>query len=181
MQEIPVWFLGWEDPPEKEMASHSSILAWKIPWTKELGGLQSMGSQRVGHDRVTNTHAYKIGVIPCSRYCCWVSGPIWLFAIPWTAAFQASPVLHHLLEFAQTQVHWINDAIHQSSLSLSSLSPPALQSFPTSGSFPMSWLFASRGQSIRASASASVLPLNIQDWFLLGSTCLTYFRELPWK
>ena len=45
------------------------------------------------------THAYKMGVIPCSRYCCWVSGPIWLFAIPWTAAFQASPVLHHLLEF----------------------------------------------------------------------------------
>ena len=45
--------LGWEDPLEKEMATHSSILAWKIPWMEEpdgLGGLQSMGSQRVGHD-----------------------------------------------------------------------------------------------------------------------------------
>ena len=42
--------LGWEDPLEKEMATHSSILAWKIPWTGEAGGLQSMGSQRVGHD-----------------------------------------------------------------------------------------------------------------------------------
>ena len=42
--------LGWEDPLEKEMAIHSNNLAWKIPWTKEPGGLQSMRSQRVGHD-----------------------------------------------------------------------------------------------------------------------------------
>ena len=42
--------LGWEDPLEKEVAIHSSILAWKIPWTEEPGKLQSMGSQRVGHD-----------------------------------------------------------------------------------------------------------------------------------
>ena len=42
--------LGQEDPLEKEMATHSSILAWRIPWTEELGGLQSMGLQRVGHD-----------------------------------------------------------------------------------------------------------------------------------
>ena len=50
MRETRVQSLGWEDPLEKEMATHSSILAWKIPWTEELGGLQSMGSQRVGHD-----------------------------------------------------------------------------------------------------------------------------------
>ena len=42
--------LGQEDPLEKDMAPHSSILAWRIPWTEEPGGLQSMGSQRVGHD-----------------------------------------------------------------------------------------------------------------------------------
>ena len=42
--------LGWEDPLEKEMATHSSTLAWKIPWTEEPGRLQSTGSQRVGHD-----------------------------------------------------------------------------------------------------------------------------------
>ena len=42
--------LGWEDPLGKEMATHSSTLAWKIPWTEEPGRLQSMGSQRVGHD-----------------------------------------------------------------------------------------------------------------------------------
>ena len=46
--------LGWEDLLQKEMATHSSILAWKIPWTKEPGGLQSMGSQRVGHDWATS-------------------------------------------------------------------------------------------------------------------------------
>ena len=42
--------LGWEDTLEKEMETHSNILAWRIPWTEELGGLQSMGSQRVKHD-----------------------------------------------------------------------------------------------------------------------------------
>ena len=50
MQETWVQFLGWEDPLEKEMANYSSILAWEIPWTEEPGGLQSMGSQRVGYD-----------------------------------------------------------------------------------------------------------------------------------
>ena len=50
MRETWVQSLGREDPLEKEMATHSSILAWKIPWTEEPGGLQSMGSQRVGHD-----------------------------------------------------------------------------------------------------------------------------------
>ena len=49
-QEMQVQSLGREDPPEKDMATHSSILAWKIPWTEEHGRLQSMGSQRVGHN-----------------------------------------------------------------------------------------------------------------------------------
>ena len=50
MQETQVQSLGWEDPLEKEMATYSSILAWKIPWTEEPDRLQFMGSQRVGHD-----------------------------------------------------------------------------------------------------------------------------------
>ena len=50
IQETQVQSLGREDPLEREMATHSSILAWRIPWTEEPGGLQSMGSQRVGHD-----------------------------------------------------------------------------------------------------------------------------------
>ena len=55
MWENRVWSLGREDTLEKEMAIHSSILAWKIPWTEEPGGLQSMGSQRVVHDWAINT------------------------------------------------------------------------------------------------------------------------------
>ena len=50
MQETQVPSLGWEDPLEKEMATHSSILAWRISWTEGPGGLKSMGSQRVGHN-----------------------------------------------------------------------------------------------------------------------------------
>jgi len=55
MQETWVQSLSWEDPLKKGMATHSSILAWRIPWTEEPGGLQSMGLQRVGHDWATHT------------------------------------------------------------------------------------------------------------------------------
>jgi len=50
MQEAQIQSLGWEDPMEKGMATLSSILAWKVPWTEEPGGLWSIGLQRVGHD-----------------------------------------------------------------------------------------------------------------------------------
>ena len=59
-QEIWVRSLGQEDPLEKEMAIHSSTLAWKIPWTEESGRPQSMGSQRVRHNQVTNTHEHRL-------------------------------------------------------------------------------------------------------------------------
>ena len=72
------------------------------------------------------------------------------------------PVLHHLLEPAQTHVHCVSDAI-QPSHPLSPRCSSCLHSFPASGSFPMSQLFESGGQSIGASASASILSMNIQD------------------
>ena len=50
IQEIEVQSLGWKEPLEKEIATHSSILAWEIPWTEKPGGLQTLGSQSVGHD-----------------------------------------------------------------------------------------------------------------------------------
>ena len=56
MRETWVWSLSWENPLEKEMATHSSTLAWRIPWREEPGRLQSMGSQRAGHDWVTSLH-----------------------------------------------------------------------------------------------------------------------------
>ena len=58
MQETWVQSLGQEDPLEKEMATHTSILAWRIPQTEELGRLQSMGVKRVGHSLVTNTFTH---------------------------------------------------------------------------------------------------------------------------
>ena len=58
-QEMQVWSLGQEDPLEKEMATHSSILAWRIPWTEEPDGLQSMGLQRVKHDLAAE-HAFML-------------------------------------------------------------------------------------------------------------------------
>ena len=75
------------------------------------------------------------------------------------------PVLHCLLEFVQILVHWVGDAIQPSHPLLSPFSS-CLQSFPASGSFPMSQLFTSGGLSIGVSASASVLPVNIQSRFL---------------
>ena len=106
---------------------------------------------------------------------------IWLFATPWTAACQASLSLLSP-GVAQTHVHWVGDAIQPSHpLSL----PLFLPVFPSisvyvcrgvrlimSGSFPMTWLFASGGQNIGSLASASVLPMNIQGWFPLGLTGL---------
>ena len=90
-----------------------------------------------------------------------------LFVTPWTAA-PGSSVLHCLPEFAQIHVHWVSDAIQPAHPLSPHFSCP--QSFPASESFPMSRLFASRGQSTGASASASALPMNIQGRFPLGLT-----------
>ena len=77
------------------------------------------------------------------------------------------PVLYHFLGFAQTHVPWVDDAILPSH-PLSPSFPPALNLSQHQGFFPMSQLFVSGGQSIGASASGSVLPMNIQGWFPLG-------------
>ena len=114
VQETRIWSLGGEDPLEKEMATHSNIAAWKIPWTEEPGRLQSMGSKGVGHNWVTSLH-FKPCQSPCDFLDC--SMPV-------------SSVFHYLLEFAHIHVHWVSDAIHQSH-------PLFLPSvFPILGSFP---------------------------------------------
>ena len=59
LQEAWVRSLGQEDPLEEEIATHSNILTWKIPWTEEPGRLQSLGSKRVGHNLATNTYTWK--------------------------------------------------------------------------------------------------------------------------
>ena len=83
-------------------------------------------------------------------------------------SMQGFPVYHQLLEFTQTHVHWVSDAIQPLSSVLPFSSCP--QSFPASGSFQMNPLFTSGGQSIRVSASTSVLPMHTQDWSPLGWT-----------
>ena len=82
------------------------------------------------------------------------------------------PVYHQLLEPTQVHVQWVRDACHPTiSFSVIPVSS-CLQSFPASGSFPTSQFFASGGQSIGISSSASVFPMNIQDWFPLRLTGL---------
>jgi len=85
------------------------------------------------------------------------------------------PVLHYLPEFVQNSCPlswWCHPTISSSVVPFSS----CLQSFPASGSFQMSRLFTSGGQNIRASASATVLSINMQGWFPLGLTCLISFQ-----
>ena len=86
------------------------------------------------------------------------------------------PVHHQLAELTQTHVHWVGDAIQPSHPVIPSSS--CLQSFPASGSFPMSQFFTSGGQSIGVSASALVLPMNIQDWLPVK---LTVWISLQFK
>ena len=102
---------------------------------------------------------------------------VWLSATPWTAAHQASlsfPVSQSLLKFMSQLSQWCHPAISSSVIPFSS----CLQSFLASGSFPVSQFFTSGGQSIGASASTLVLPMNIQDWFPLGWTDLISLLSL---
>ena len=111
--------------------------------------------------------------LPCCFCCsCLVTKLCPTLCNPMDCSAPGLPVLHHLPEFAQVPVHWVSDAI-QSSHPLSSPFSSCPQSFPASGSFPMSQLFASSGQSIGGSASASVLPGNVQGCFASGNHCFT--------
>ena len=133
MWETWVQTLGEEDPLEKGMATHSSILAWSIPWTEELGRLQSMELQRIGHKWVTNTtlsimvYPRILSIVPCiihsvqfssvAQSCLTVCNPM-------NRSITGLPVHHQLPEFTQTHVHRVSDAI-QPSHPLSPPSPPA--------------------------------------------------------
>ena len=105
------------------------------------------------------TFGYSVQFCSVAQLCLTLCNPI-------DCSMPGLPVHHQLPEFTQTHIHWVGDAI-QPSHPLSSPSPPA---FNLSLFFPMSQFFTSGGQSIRVSPSASVLPMNIQDWFPLGWT-----------
>ena len=116
--------------------------------------------------------AHKSCCVPYSFFCfssVQLLSCVRLFVTPWNAARQVSLSISNL-QFAQTHVHLVTS---------SSVVPfSCFQSFPASGSFPMSQFFASGGQSVGASVSASVLPMNIQGWFPSGLTGLTFLLLL---
>ena len=185
------------------MATHSSVLAWRIPGAEGPGGLLSMGSHRVGHDwsdlavaagwslRVWNSHKL------AEMQILLVYGPHFEkqrgYSVVTFLLVQFSSVAQlclrclwclcdpHGLQHASipcpspspracsnscASSQWCHPTISSSVVPFSS----CLQSFPASGSFPMSQFFTSGGQSIGASALASVLPMSTQDWFPLGWT-----------
>ena len=106
----------------------------------------------------------------CVHCCCRVTESYPTLCDPMDCSTPSFPLLHYLPEFAQIHIHCADGDIPPHSVVSFS---PCPQSFPSSRSFPMNWLFASGGQSIGASASASVLPMNSQDWFHLELTNLT--------
>ena len=133
----------------------------------------SQWGRRVGHDWATNTTEkntitcdasylaiQSVHFSPVTQFCLTLCEPV-------DCSTPGFPFHHQLLKLAQTHVHWAGDAILPSQVIPFS---SCLQSCPASGSFPMSQFFASGGQSIGVSASASILPMNIQDWFPLGWT-----------
>ena len=130
MQKTWVCSLGQEDLLEKEMATHSSILSWRIPWTEEPGGLKSMGLQ--SRIRLSDCHFFFH-----IHYCCSVTRSCLTLCVPMDCSTPGFPVLHYLY------VHWVGDAI-QPSHPLSHPFPPCPQSFPASGSLNKTAIYCDR-------------------------------------
>ena len=105
MWETQVQSLGWEDPLEKEMAIHSSTIAWKIPWTEEPGRLQSMGLQRAGHNCVTSLSVSWLFTSVYLFYV-WIFCPVSLGCCLLVMSFQSICILD--------TVTWITDIFSQS-------------------------------------------------------------------
>ena len=119
MQETWVWSLSQEDPLGKEMATHSSTLARKIPWTEKPGRLQSMGSQRVGHDwaislSTTKLVRYKVHIILCFAYDCPSSPAAFverLFFLHWMA-FASLLKINRAINVGPFSVCWLFILFH---------------------------------------------------------------------
>ena len=149
---------------EKGMATHTNILAWRIPWIEKPDGLHFMWSQRIGHDWAhTHTHTHTHTQSSVQFSCLVVSDSFQSHGLQHARPPCPSPapgVYSNSCPLSQ----WCHPTISSSVVLFSS----RLQSFPASGSFPMSQFFKSGGQRIGVSASASVPPKNNQDWFPLG-------------
>ena len=170
------------------MATHSSILSWEIPLTKESGGLQFMGSQRFGHELATERKNMRwivlINLMGGSLYSvyhivllCTLNmlqfyllevlqfssvqslSRVWLFATPWTASCQTSLSITNSQSLLKLMTIDLVTPSNHLILCCTLLLLPSI--FPSTGSFPLSQFFTTGGQSTGVSASAWVLPLNI--------------------
>ena len=149
---------------EKAMATHSSTLAWKISWMEDPDRLQSMGSGRVGHDWSDLAAAAAAQSYWGQFSCSVMSDSLWPHGLQ--HARTPCPLSTRVYLNSCPLSQWCHPIISSSVVPFSS----CLQSFLASGSFQMSQFFPSGGQSIGVSASSSVLPMNIQNWFPLGLT-----------
>ena len=146
------------------MATHSSILAWRISWTGEPSRLQSMGHKKsVMTDWLSLSMPGTFSSFQFSRSV--VSNSFWSHGLHHARPPCPSPT-PEVYSNSYPLSWWCHLTISYSVVPSSS----SLQSLPVSRSFQMGQFFASSGQSIGVSASASVLPINNQDWFLLGWT-----------
>ena len=198
--------LGWEAPLEESMATHSSILVWRISCSEEVGGLQSIGSQRVIHDWSNlatkpicpqSQHCLlsvlllkpfsnsllrlKKHLLLCERMCS--------HSVHFSRSVVSDSLRPHELQHARPPCPSPTPRVHSNSCPSSRWCHPVIsssvvpfsfcpQSLPASGSFPMCQLFASGGQNIGVSASASVPPMNTQDWSPLGWTGWTSLQSM---
>ena len=114
VQETRVRSLGWENPLENEMATHSSILAWEIPWTEESGRLQSIGLQRVGHDWATllfirgileNYYMTEEKYVWNAEYTFTISFPVIKFNVSYNS-IQAELVMNHSIQKSNFVSHY---------------------------------------------------------------------------
>ena len=145
------------------MATHSSTIAWKIPWMEEPVRRQSMGLQRVRHDRATSLTSLLFSAVKCFS------------SVQFSSSVMSDSLWPRELQHARPPCPSPTSGVYSNSLSIESVmpsshlillspSPSCPQSLPASGSFPMGQLFAWGGQSIGVSASASVLPMNTRAW-----------------
>ena len=167
-----VWFMTCS---EKAMATHSSTLAWKIPWTEETGRLQSMGLQRVRHDwsDLATAAARHVVIVQSLSH-------VWLFVTQWTAVCQAYlsfTISQSLLKFMSIELVILSNQLilYCPLLLLSSNLSQHQDLFQWPGSFPMSQLFTSGGQSI--GTSTSVLPVDKKGWFPLLTNLVSFLSK----
>jgi len=162
-----VWSLGQEDPLEMEMVTNSSILAWRIQGKNgETCWATVYGVTRVRHDSVTkSTKHSKTGLRSSVQFSRSVmSNSLWPHGLQHARPPCSSPTPGAYSNSCPLS-QWCHPSISSSVISFS-----RPQSFPASGSFPITQFFASGGQSIGVSASTSVFPMNAQDWSPLGWT-----------